>query len=351
LINKYGYVKNDKATDDEEESSSSDEESCGSDQDDSDNSEDLSLSDDNEYEMGDSESESDEESEDGGFWYNKPYDRTFKEYIYENAVARYKKRTGRKVEKELNRVKRLRELFNEDGSPIFMQYDVSIDVLNKIIDPNIKSKSVEADLENFSTWNKTTTILIECREQANVSKTKLYHKFALLLWPKRDEIDSSLNFDYRLAIDNLLKIKSSENLKENLEKVLAKMKTLKIGRAPRWWLYKKDLLRETSQLTQSYDVYTIKMLRLLKKVNNLELTKEFIENCMLFYNEEICNLLAELIQVFGWKCLGKSLFKCAAKYDDQKSESNPNIEENMYHSCLIVQVRGFFFKFLTLIEC
>ena len=166
-----------------------------------------------------------------------------------------------------------------------------------------------------------------------------------------DEIDSSLNFDFRLAIDNLLKTKSGENLKENLEKVLTKMKTLKIGRAPRWWLYKKDLIRETRQLTQSYDVYTIKMLRLLKTVNNLELIKEFIENCVLFYNEEICNILAELIQVFGWKCLGKSLFKCAAKYDDHKNESNPNIEENMYHSCLIVQVRGFFFKFFNLIEC
>jgi hypothetical protein len=339
LINKYGYVKNDKATDDEEESSS-DEESYGSDQDDSDNSEDLSLPDDNEYEMGDSESESDTESEDDAFWYNKPYDRTFKEYIYENAVTRYKKRTGRKAEKEVNRVKRLRELFNDDGSPIFIQYEVPIKILNKIIDPSIRSNSIEADLENLSTWNKTTTVVIECREQANVSKTKFYHKFALLLWPKLNEIDSSLNFDYRLAIDNLLKIKSGEKLKESLEKVLTKMKTLKIGRPPRWWLYKKDLIRETRQLTQSYDVYTIKMLRLFKTVNNLELTKEFIENCMLFYNEEICNLLAELIQIFGWKCLEKSFFKCAAKYDDSKNESNPNIEENIFHSCLIVQVKN-----------
>ena len=341
---KYGYVRNDKIVKEKDEYD-----------DDSDQETDSYASSFVEYSSGDddtsdaietseSESSSEREIEDEFDLFDRRlekhrkscFDKKTKEYIYESAVTRYKNRFDRNAEEEINREMYVKELYNKDCSPLFFEKTSPSKLLNMIIDPTDQSKNVAADLDDLKLWCKTQTIFIEGKRMINVLKTKRHHKFALIMCPKLEEFESYLDYNPHMAIDHLFKTRhestTKENLEANLNKILKKLneKQSSLRNGPQWWLKGKFLEEENKQSILNYSEGAKKMLILISLLKNLKMAIAFIEQCMLFTNANICEHIAHLVVMFGWKDLRVSLLKKLFL---------PNTEENVLSCCHLIQVK------------
>ena len=193
-----------------------------------------------------------------------------------------------KVIDELEREATIAEWYREDGSVAqFEAKEVSVKFFSTVFDPsNEKTSDLLADT---GAWGSEIGEKEQFTGNEGATRELTYEKYMLAFWPKNRAFDMLMNMKFESAIDLVHRNMNQDN------DFFKKLEILV-----------KRLVDDEDESIDIYNDFVIKMLEMLNKSGDLDLTLLFLEYWHFsheHYFHYYANHLSILIGTFGWETL------------------------------------------------
>jgi hypothetical protein len=203
--------------------------------------------------------------------------------------------------------------------------EIELHTFAHIIDPNSSDLDEEIDLNDRNLWGRHVNLEKSEPTGYVARKRTSYKKYILVVLPNLGEFETLAMISHKIGISKLVEIQQTA---KEPTCVLSQFKFLLNG-----MLHAKE--RNTKFSLDK--AYLNKVLSILHSLKDLFLTQLFIRKIMDFIHFDNCQVLANLIKIFGYGKLKESLKPVLLPINEVRFKDN----------CKLVQVRNCIHLFYT----